>query len=140
MPPLKVVVVLPDFFLPTEQARAALPATIPFADSIHNSSRVGLLIRALAAGDYGRLALAMQDRLHQPYRMPLIPGMEAAYAAAYEAGASGVALSGAGPSLIAFAPAGHAAIGAAAAAAFQAAGLRTRSWQLDIDTTGVRCG
>lgn len=140
VPPLKVVVVLPDFFLPTEQARAALPATIPFADAIHNSSRVGLLIRALAAGDYDRLALAMQDRLHQPYRMPLIPGMEAAYDAAYAAGASGVALSGAGPSLIAFAAHGHAAIGAAAATAFNAAGLATRHWVLEIDTAGIRCG
>lgn len=139
VPPLKVVVVLPDFNLPTEEARAALPGTIPFADAIHNSSRVGLLIRALARADYPLLQLAMQDRLHQPYRMPLIPGMQEAYAAAYAAGASGVALSGAGPSLIAFAPSGHARIARAAAAAFKHAGLKTRFWQLAVDTQGILC-
>ena len=139
LPPMKVTVVLPDFYLPTETARAALPATIPFADAIHNSSRVGLLIRALVEGDYGRLHLAMQDRLHQPYRIPLIPGMSDAFQAAYAAGASGVALSGAGPSLIAFAPSGHDQIAAAAAAAFARAGLPTRTWTLAIDTTGILC-
>lgn len=140
VPPLSVVIVLPDFPLPTAQARAALPQNIPLQDAIFNIGRMGLLIRAFQAGDHEQLRLAMQDRLHQPYRLPLVPGLKEAFAAAYHAGASGVALSGAGPSLIAFAPAHHAAIAEACAAAFTQAGLRSRSWLLTIDPGGTRVG
>jgi homoserine kinase len=97
---------------------------------------MGLLVRALAGGDYERLGWAMADRLHQPYRLPLIPGMEEAFTAVREAGAAAVALSGAGPSLIAFAPEGHEEIGAAAKEAFANAGLSSRSWVLDVDRIG----
>ncbi|MBK8987241.1 MAG: hypothetical protein IPM39_14370 [Chloroflexi bacterium] len=82
--------------------------------------------------------VAMQDRLHQPYRIPLIPGLAAAFDAAYAAGAAGVALSGAGPSLIAFAPDGHEAIGAAITAVFAQHALASRTWILAVDTQGSR--
>ena len=137
IPQLRVVVVLPDFVLSTEDARAVLPANIPLADAIFNSSRLGLLIGALEAADYADLAIAMQDRLHQPYRIPMINGMAEAMAAARAAGAAGVALSGAGPSLIAFAGDGHERISKAAAEAFGNAGLGSRQWQLDADAQGV---
>lgn len=136
--PQQVAVVLPDFDLLTQDARAALPAKISRQDAIFNASRLPLLIRALATADYAKLALAMQDRLHQPYRLPLIPGMPEAFAAAYAAGAAGVALSGAGPSLIAFAPAGHDEIVAAVTAVFQQHNPGCRSWILPIDTAGTR--
>jgi homoserine kinase len=136
-PPLTVAVVLPDFKLLTAEARAALPRQVPFADAIFNASRVALLVRALAAGDYDKLAVAMQDRMHQPYRLPLIPGMAEAFTAVRGAGAAAVALSGAGPSLIAFAPANHAAIAQAAADAFARHGLQSRRWILDIDQRGT---
>ncbi|HUM71842.1 MAG TPA: homoserine kinase, partial [Chloroflexota bacterium] len=92
VPNLRVVVVLPDFHLLTSEARAALPTQIARHDAIFNAARTPLLIRALQTADYDLLAIAMQDRLHQPYRLPLIPGMAAAFAAAQAAGASGVAL------------------------------------------------
>lgn len=136
-PPLQVAYVLPDFDFPTATARHALPTAVPLADAIFNAGRMGLLVRALAAGDYGRLAIAMQDRLHQPYRIPLVPGMAAAMDAAREAGAAGVAISGAGPSLIVFAPDGHQAILAAMQAAFAAAGLASRAWVLPVASTGA---
>lgn len=136
-PPLEVVVVLPDVRLLTSEARAALPAHFSLADVIFNSSHLALLIRALQSADYALLAAAMQDRLHQPHRIPLIPGMAAAFAAAKEAGAAAVALSGAGPGLIAFAPGGHEAIGAAAAAAFAGHGLSSRRWLLAVDRGGT---
>ena len=79
----------------------------------------------------------MQDRLHQPYRIQLIPGMVDAFQAAQEAGAAGVALSGAGPSLIAFAPDRHQEITAAAVHAFDQAGYACRSWNLSVDRAGV---
>ncbi|MCB8987340.1 MAG: homoserine kinase [Ardenticatenaceae bacterium] len=135
-PPLRVVVVLPDFHLPTAEARAALPQQVSLRDAIFNTSRLGLLIRALETADYDKIRAAMQDRLHQPYRLPLVPGLAAAYEAAYAAGAAGVALSGAGPSLIAFAPSGHEAIGAAVTAVFARHQLASRSWILSVDTRG----
>ena len=137
IPALKVVVVLPDFHLLTTDARAALPYQVPLKDAIFNTSRIALLTRALETADYTKLRIAMQDRLHQPYRIPLIPGMADAFEAAYAAGAAGVAISGAGPSLIAFAPADHEVIGRAVTAVFTAAGLSSRTWILPVDTQGV---
>jgi homoserine kinase len=140
-PLLRVVVVLPDFPLSTAEARAALPRHASREDAVFNSSRLALLLRVLATADYPRLRLAMQDRLHQPYRLPLIPGSEAAMEAAYAAGAAGVALSGAGPSLIAFVPDhanSHVAICDAICATFASAGLGCRSWVLDSDQEGCR--
>ncbi len=136
LPDLKVVVILPDFHLLTREARAALPAQVSHADAIFNAARTPLVIRALQTADYTRLAIAMQDTLHQPYRIPLIPGMAGAFAAAQAAGAQGVALSGAGPSLIAFAPEGHVYIGEAVTAVFAQAGLNSRTWVLDVDHQG----
>jgi homoserine kinase len=137
IPDLQLVVVLPDFDLPTAVARAAIPRQIPLADAVFNASRLPLLLRAFANSDYQKLTIAMQDRLHQPYRLPLIPGMAAAFQAVKAAGAAAVALSGAGPSLIAFAPNNHHQIGEAAITAFAAAGLTSRMWVLPISRTGA---
>jgi homoserine kinase len=138
VPPLRAVVVLPDFHFPTAAARAVVPQTISRADAIHNAGRMGLLVHALTHGDYGYLSTAMDDRLHQPYRLPLIPGAADALAAAYNAGAAGVALSGAGPSLIAFAPDAHEPIAAAMTAAFGRAGLAARHWIVQVEPQGAR--
>jgi homoserine kinase len=136
--PQQVAIITPNFELLTRDARAALPNQISRQDAIFNASRLPLLIRALETAAYPKLTLAMQDKLHQPYRLPLIPGMMAAFAAAYAAGAAGVALSGAGPSLIAFAPKGHAEIVAAVTAVFAQNNLTCRSWILPIDTAGTK--
>ncbi|MCW5861961.1 MAG: homoserine kinase [Anaerolineae bacterium] len=145
MPPPRpaVVVVLPDFPFLTADARAALPPAVPRADAIFNASRVALLLHALTSDDPDCLRVAMGDRLHQPYRLPLIPGAPAAYEAAYAAGALGVALSGAGPSLLAFVAdngvAGDgAAVGRAMSDAFAAAGLASRTWLLRPSAAGAR--
>lgn len=137
IPQMRVIIILPDCKLLTVDARAALPFDVPLKDAIFNAGRVALLIRALQAGDYEKLSVAMQDRLHQPYRIALVPGMKDAFLAAREAGASGVAISGAGPGLLAFAPSGQKAIVEAAVSAFQRAGLSCRTWILPIDTKGV---
>lgn len=138
LPDMEVIVVLPDYALPTAEARAVLPKAVPIGDAIFNASRLAALVRALAAGDYDRLAVATQDRLHQPYRLPLIPGMADAFEAALAAGASAVALSGAGPSLVALSQDGHKEIGRAVQAAFVAAGLDSRSWILPVEPRGAR--
>lgn len=129
---MSVAVVLPDFNLTTAEARAALPAQVSLADAIYNAGRVGLLVRALETGDYDSLRVATQDKLHQPYRIPLIPGLAGAFEAGRKAGAAAVALSGAGPSVIAFAPDKHQDIASAMSQAFAAAGLKSRSWVLSI--------
>ncbi len=138
VPDMEVVVVLPEFKLSTFEARAALPGTISLDDAIFNTSRIGMLVRALEKGNYDMLRVAMQDRLHQPYRLPLIPGMAGAFEAGLKAGAVSVALSGAGPSIIAFAPTGHRKISFALSEAFAAVGLSSRSWILTIDRRGCQ--
>lgn len=99
---LEALVAIPAFELLTEKARHALPSQIPMADAVFNVGRSSLLVAALASGELGLIRHAMQDRLHQPYRAALIPGMAEILERAADFGALGAALSGAGPTLIAF--------------------------------------
>lgn len=99
---LQVVVAIPQFPLSTEKSREILPKKVSIQDAVFNLGRSSLLLLAFMNRDYELLIHAMQDRLHQPYRMSLIPGMDDVFNAALEAGALGVALSGSGPTLIAF--------------------------------------
>lgn len=99
---LGTVVAIPKFQLETKQARSVLPQQYGISDVVHNVSRSSLLVAALCTGQYDLLQDAMKDRIHQPYRAPLIPGMSKLLAEAHSYGAYGAALSGAGPTLIAF--------------------------------------
>ncbi|MCR2802645.1 homoserine kinase [Paenibacillus soyae] len=99
---LKTLVAIPAFELATEKARHALPSTLSMADAVFNVGRSSLLVAALAGGELGLIRHAMKDRLHQPYRAALIPGMAEILERAADFGALGAALSGAGPTLIAF--------------------------------------
>lgn len=99
---LQAVLVIPELRVPTREARRVLPGAVPFQDAVFNVGRVALLVAALSCRQYHVLREAMRDRLHQPYRAPLVPGFEEALVAAERAGALGVALSGAGPGLLAF--------------------------------------
>ena len=98
---LKAVLFVPDIPMPTSQARALLPDSIDRKDAVYNLGRVSLLVRALATGDLTDLAIATEDRLHQPARQAIFPPMKVIMRAALDAGALGVFLSGAGPSLLA---------------------------------------
>ena len=100
---LRCVLFVPELTLLTKKSRGILPKRIPRADAIYNASRVALWIAALRERRWEWLEAATQDRLHQPYRARLVPGMYALFDAAKEGGARGAALSGAGPSVIAFA-------------------------------------
>jgi homoserine kinase len=134
---LTLVVAIPDFELSTAQARAVLPAQVKRADAIFNCSRTALLVQALHQRDYALLATAMDDRLHQPYRAPLVPGMAAAIEAGYAAGARGVALSGAGPTLLAIADTAPDVVGQALQTAFAQQGVTCTIRLLQADTTGA---
>jgi len=98
---LEVLVVIPEFELATSKARSVLPAAITVADAVYNISRTSLLTAALSAGRLDLISKAMKDRLHQPYRAPLVPGMEKLLEEAPGRGALGIALSGAGPTVLA---------------------------------------
>lgn len=136
---LKVVVAVPDFAVSTTAARRALPDSVPHRDAVFNVGRAGLLLGALATGEYGLLRVAMQDRLHQPYRSHLIPGLEDVIEASLTAGAYGACLSGSGPTVLAFAPQRPAErIAAAMRSAFESRGVRAESWALDVDLAGAR--
>jgi homoserine kinase len=131
-----ITIVLPDFYLPTKQARAALPRRITMKNAVHNVSRAVLVVEALRSGDLDLLGKVMTDTLHQPYRLKLIPGAISAMAAAKEAGASAVALSGAGPSLIAFSKT-ESGIGESMKRAFESAGLNARILPLRVSAEGA---
>lgn len=99
---MMAVVAIPSFPMSTKAARGLLPSGISFQDAVFNVGRTALLVASLAKGHLEGLLVGTEDKLHQPYRSPLIPGMEEVFAAVKNAGAKGVALSGAGPTLIAF--------------------------------------
>jgi homoserine kinase len=131
------VIVLPEFELSTHEARLVLPQQALLADAVFNMGKSLQVVEAMRQGDLGALADAMEDRLHQPYRLPLIPGATEALAAAKRLGAA-AALSGAGPSLIAFCEAAKGkAVAEAMQAAFAAAGLRTRVYTLTSSEAGA---
>jgi homoserine kinase len=94
-------VMIPDFTLSTEKARAALPEQISLKDGIFNASRAALLAASMLSGDIENLSMAMEDRFHEPYRAQLIPHMNEIIEEAKKHGAKGAFLSGAGPTLIA---------------------------------------
>jgi homoserine kinase len=100
-PRLEVLVAIPDFHLSTEKARDVLPKQLDMKDAVFNVSHASVLVAALCTGNLQMIPLAMKDRLHQPYRASLIPGMEKILDQAVQHGALGVALSGAGPTLLA---------------------------------------
>jgi len=100
VPPLTLVIVKPLVDWPTKMARAVLPKSVSRADAIYNIGRATLVVDALRNGDLDLLQKTMDDRIHQPYRLRHISGGAAAYKAARQFGAA--ALSGAGPSIIAF--------------------------------------
>jgi homoserine kinase len=103
---LEVLVAIPSFQLSTEKARHALPKQYSKADAVFNVGRSSLLVAALATRQHDVIKRAMQDRIHQPYRAAMIPGMAAILDQAAEHGALGAALSGAGPTMLALVEAG----------------------------------
>lgn len=132
------VVLVPETEGSTHEARAVLPEAVPRADAVFNVQRVSLLLAALVAGRGDLLDLAMQDRLHQPYRRRLFPWMEDVAAAGRRAGALGCVLSGAGPCLLAAVPArGGDPVASAMAETLRAAGIAGRALHLPVDPRGA---
>ena len=137
-PGLKAVLAIPDFTVLTKTAREVLPQLISLQDAVFNLGRLALLISAFHQGDFSLLTAAMEDRIHQPYRASLVPGMKKVLAAARLAGARGVCLSGAGPSLLALADGNLELIARVMKETFQQSGVRARTLVLNISPVGAR--
>ncbi len=133
-----VIVAVPDFKLPTQKSRAVLPEKIALQDTIYNLQRACFLLASLHNADFRHLNLAMDDMIYQPLRKQFIPGFDEVFSAAYANGALGVAMSGAGPSVIAFANRDLDAIGSAMREAFLHNKLACNVYNLAPNTKGVR--
>ena len=97
---LEAVAVVPAGPVPTGEARAALPAEVPFADATFNAAHAATLALGLARGDLGLIARGLEDRLHQPRRRHLYPHSMDLVEQAREFGALGATISGAGPTVL----------------------------------------
>ncbi len=132
---------IPVVFLPqqesrTAEMRAALPLAVPHHEAVLAAGRAALLATAIMSGDASLLRTAMDDRLHQPFRLPRLSGAARLIEVAYERGAAGAALSGAGPSVIAICdspPLAH-----SVEKAFSTSGFPGMALRLRFDTAGAR--
>ena len=134
---IRWVVLIPEVRASTAEARAILPQTVSRADAVFNLQRVSLLLAALRGGRADLLAVAMEDRLHQPYRRRLFPWMDRVTAAARSAGAAGCVLSGAGPSLLAAVEGGAESVAKAMESALRESGVSGRAVALEVDPAGT---
>ncbi|MBE9040588.1 homoserine kinase [Oscillatoriales cyanobacterium LEGE 11467] len=135
------VVAIPDFELSTAEARKVLPTEYSRADAIFNPAHLGLLLRGLETGNSDWLRVGTLDRIHQPYRQTLIPGYDAVRQAALAAGAYGMTISGAGPTLLALSsPIQTAEVTSAMRTAWQGEGITSTVRSLQIDRSGATVG
>ena len=132
-----VAVLKPHITIFTDDARRALPKTVALEDAVFNIQRIAFLLSALCGGDEDTLGFAMQDRLHQEYRLPLIPGGREILDAALKAGAAGAAVSGSGPALVAFSMKSVAGILDAMADTCLAAGIDCDKFDLKVTREGA---
>lgn len=134
----RVGLVVPELDISTRDMRTALREMVHLQDAVFNIQRSLAVVLALENGDQGLLFRAMADRLHQPYRLPLIPGASDALSLAREMGLP-AALSGAGPGVAAFSmdAARLEACNSAMSAAFRARGIDSWCWVGGVDTQGA---
>ncbi len=98
---LVFAIMVPNFPVSTHDARKVLPSVYDRSDAVFNASRAALLVASIYSGNYENLTMAVQDRIHQPYRSQLIPDMDRIFKAAKNYGALAAYLSGAGSTLMA---------------------------------------
>jgi homoserine kinase len=135
---VKIIVVSPQSQLETKRARAALPSVVARADAVHNLQRSALFVAALAEERYDLLWEGMQDRLHQDERRSLVPGLAEALALSRMPGLLGVALSGAGPSVLALARDNFEEIGLKIASCFDEQKIKSTVRVLEAENEGCQ--
>lgn len=139
---IKVVIAIPELELETEKMRSVLPQEVTLKDAIFNVQRAALLQAALSEGRYELIGEALRDRLHQPYRAPLAPGLAAVLelndkTVEYR-GLLGVAISGAGSSMMALATGNTDDIARLMRSRLAEHGLKSRTMVLPVDNRGRR--
>jgi homoserine kinase len=139
-PELWIALALPDQQLRTAVGRAALPATVPLATALHQAAQVAAIVAGLTLNDYELLGRAIDDRIAEPARAPLLPGFAAARMAALEAGALGSSISGSGPTAFALCRGEASAqrVADVMAAAYRAGGIACQTRIAQPDLTGTR--
>ncbi|MGE5390058.1 MAG: homoserine kinase [Deltaproteobacteria bacterium] len=135
---IKIVAVVPDFVLSTAEARAVLPEKVDLKDTIANLQRACYLLASIYNGDTRHIHMAMDDVIYQPLRKHLIPGFESVFEMAADAGALGVALSGAGPTIVAFCTGDEGQVGQVMMEAFASHGVDSRVLYLNPSAEGVK--
>lgn len=137
-PDLRLLLLTPNYAVETARARAVLPAQVPRADAIAQAAGLAGLLAGLEQGDLDLVRSSMADRVAEPARLPLYPGYVEARAAGWEAGA-GVAVSGAGPTVMAIVRAGgEAVVASAMQEAYRRRGFETSLHVAPIDPLGAR--
>lgn len=139
-PELFVVLARPDQRMRTADARAVLPANVSRALALHQAAQVGAMVAALASNDYQLLGRAIDDRLAEPVRAPLLPGFREAKAAALQAGALGSSISGSGPTVFALTRGREVGerVALAMSRAYASGGQRAEVRVAEVDRIGAR--
>ncbi len=135
---LKVAVLVPELIVFTKKARELLPEKVDFWDAVFNLNRLSLLMSCLLTGDFEHLKVAVEDRLHQPFRTPLNPYFEEVAERAYNAGAKAVFMGGAGPSVVAFYTDNAEAVAQALMSYFDELGIVSRVLFTEVDDMGAQ--
>ena len=135
---IKLLLVVPDFQLQTQRARSVIPKSVSLQDAVFNIQRGALTVAVLLSNQFSFLRQSLRDRIHQPYRAPLIPGFEEILALQEHEiqGLLGICLSGAGPSVLAFAESNLGGIYRRIEAVFQKHGISSRAFELETDNQG----
>jgi homoserine kinase len=137
---VKIVLAVPDYEMNTAEMHRALPPQVALADAVFNVQRAALLQAAISERRFELLSEALRDRLHQPHRAPYGPGLSDALELNNETrqhpGLLGVAISGAGSTVIAFANDRFSEIADLLEARLQRAGVRARTFAVAVDNHG----
>ncbi|MFA5834234.1 MAG: homoserine kinase [Bacteroidota bacterium] len=135
--PLSVITCSPHFQVQTKEARKILPQQVPLKDAVTNIENAASLVAAMMSGDFEALRYVTTDRLHEQYRATLIPGYADVQKAALDAGALSFNISGAGPTVFAFAVAHEQQIAAAMKQAFERNGQQATSEVISVENSGA---
>jgi homoserine kinase len=135
---IKILLIVPDFQLQTQKARAVIPKSVSLQDAVYNIQRSALTVAALLSNDFRFLRQSLKDKIHQPFRAPLIPGFEEVLGLQENniRGLLGICLSGAGPSILAFAESHLSEISRRIEEVFQRHGITSRTFELETDNHG----
>ncbi|MBK8316735.1 MAG: homoserine kinase [Acidobacteria bacterium] len=137
---IRIVICIPEIELETTKMRAVLPKMVTRADAIYNLQRASLLQAAISEKRFDLFNEALRDRLHQPYRAPLAPGLSEVLKLNDEThkhpGLLGTAISGAGSTMIAFATDNCGIIAETMKERLAGAGVRSRTMEVKVDNNG----